>query len=63
MTHYYGGRCLLDTAPRKMTAEQYNVLNNFAELAIRRLEDKHYPDFKVRFPTVCLYPQCLVFWR
>ena len=37
----------MDTSPRKMTAEQYNVLNNFAELAIRRLEDKHYPDFKV----------------
>jgi len=43
-------RCLLDSSPRKMTAEQYNVLNDFAELAIRRLEDKHCPDFKVGFP-------------
>ena len=30
-----------------MTAEQYNLLNNFSELAIRRLEDKHFPDLKV----------------
>ena len=40
-------RCILDCAPRKMTAEQYNLLNNFSELAIRRLEEKHFPDIKV----------------
>ena len=40
-------RCILDLSPRKMTAEQYNLLNNFSELAIRRLEEKHFPDLRV----------------
>ena len=31
----------MDFKPRKLSAEQFNVLTNFAELAVRQLEKDH----------------------
>ena len=32
------GRCLVDTQPRRLSVDDYRVLNNCAEMVVRRLE-------------------------
>lgn len=39
-------RCIIDTKPRKLQAEQYKVLTNFAEMAVRQLEKDHHLDLQ-----------------
>ena len=34
-------RCLVDLVPRKLAADQLNVLTNMAELVVRQLEKDH----------------------
>lgn len=34
-------RCVVDMKPRTLSAEEFNVLSNFAELAVRQLEKDH----------------------
>ena len=38
---------MLDTNPRVMSAEDYNLLCNFAEITIRRLEERDFKKLKV----------------
>ena len=35
-------RCLEDTQPRQLTVEDYRVLNNCAEMVVRRLEAEQF---------------------
>lgn len=39
--HRYGTLCIVDFVPRKFTAEQYDILRHFTELATRELERDH----------------------
>ena len=43
-------RCVFDTKPRKMKAEEYNLLSNFSEIAMRRLEEREFKRIKVVAP-------------
>ena len=36
------GRCLADTQPRRLTVDDYRVLNNCAEMVVRRLEAEQF---------------------
>ncbi|KAK9834150.1 hypothetical protein WJX81_003157 [Elliptochloris bilobata] len=36
--HRIGAMCLVDTQPRRLTVDDYRVLNNCAEMVVRRLE-------------------------
>ena len=38
LTALVWARCLIDTQPRRLTVEDYRVLNNCAEMVVRRLE-------------------------
>ena len=44
-------RCVFDTKPRKMKAEEYNLLSNFSEIAMRRLEEREFKRIKAAPPT------------
>ena len=35
-------RCLVDTEPRRLTVDDYRVLNNCAEMVVRRLEAERF---------------------
>ena len=51
-------RCVVDTKPRALSAEQLNVLSNFAELAVRQLEKDHVLEMQrlVRPSLTCIPP-------
>ena len=38
---HVGCRCVVDVKPRVLSAEEYNMLSNFAELSVRQLEKDH----------------------